>query len=73
MNIENAQNPKWINSDHTLIDLEIEHPRYGLIQFTASQNDIEESGREIFERAANGEFGPVADYVPPKTTEVVAK
>ena len=62
MNIENAQNPKWINSDHTLIDLEIEHPRHGLIQFTASPTDTEKSGREIFERAANGEFGTVADY-----------
>ena len=65
MNIENAQNPKWINADHTLIDLEIEHPRYGLIPFTASQTDTEKSGREIFERAANGEFGTVADYVQP--------
>lgn len=73
MKIENAQNPQWANADHTLIDCKIEHPVYGVIPFTASHDDVEDNGRDLFARAAAGEFGPVADYVPPKTTEVVAK
>jgi hypothetical protein len=61
----NAQNPQWANAAQTLIDCEIEHPIFGVIPFTASPDDVEEHGREIFARAFAGEFGTVADYVPP--------
>lgn len=35
------------------------------ILFTASAHDIEPHGRELYTRAMNGEFGPVAPYVAP--------
>ena len=46
------------------IDCEIEHPSYGWIPFTASPDDSEHLGVEIYNRAIDGEFGTVAEYVP---------
>jgi hypothetical protein len=36
-----------------------------VLPFTANQNDPEPSGREIFDRCLAGEFGEIAEYVPP--------
>ena len=46
------------------IDCEIEHPSYGWIPFTSSPDDSEPLGVEIYNRAVNGEFGAVEEYVP---------
>lgn len=59
----NARNPK--RNQATTIDLEIEHPALGWLPFTASPDDVEEHGRELFARATEGAFGPVADYIAP--------
>lgn len=61
-----AKNPKWINAEHSRIDLiaKFEHINYE-VPFTADPNDSAAHGRNIFTRAAAGEFGPVAEYVPP--------
>ncbi|WP_044547581.1 hypothetical protein [Mesorhizobium japonicum] len=45
------------------VDLEINHPEYGWIPFTASPDDSEELGREIFASAS-----PIAASYDPKTT-----
>lgn len=45
------RNPKY-NEDGS-IDVEIEHPLYGWIPFTARADDVEEHGREIFEQLKN--------------------
>lgn len=47
------------------IDLEIDHPKYGIIPFTASPDDPE--GAAIYAAALAGAYGPVAPYVPPPT------
>jgi hypothetical protein len=60
-----AKNPKFVNAGKTLIDLIVTHPIFGEIPFTASPDDVEDHGRDLFARAVAGEFGPVADYVPP--------
>lgn len=62
-----ARNPKF-NGDGT-IDLEIEHPAFGWIPFTASPGDVEAHGRDLFARATAGEFGPVAEFVAPTVAE----
>lgn len=67
MNIMNTRKPKH-NQDGT-IDLEINHPVFGWIPFTASPEDVEASGRELFARAKAGDFGPVADYIAPAPQE----
>jgi len=71
MNLQYAKNPVWVNAEHTMIDCEIEHPQYGLIPFTASPDDVEQHGRDIFAQLSQG---VVADYVPPPapTTEEIA-
>lgn len=63
--ITSAKNPKFANSEKTLIDLVATHSQYGEIPFTASANDSEESGRDLHARAIAGEFGPVSPYVAP--------
>jgi hypothetical protein len=35
------------------------------VEFTAAPFDVEEHGRELFERAFSGEFGEIAEYVEP--------
>jgi hypothetical protein len=66
MQLEYAKNPVWANAEHTMIDITIkwdgineEYP------FTASPTDVAEHGRAIFAAAQTGEYGPVAEYLPP--------
>lgn len=54
----NARNPQ--HNQVGTIDLEIDHPAFGWIPFTASPDDVEPHGRELYARAVAGEFGPVA-------------
>lgn len=71
--------PQWTSEEHTAIDCMATFDHIGEpVPFTANPNDSAAHGREIFERCAAGEFGEVADYVPPPepikevpTTEVV--
>jgi hypothetical protein len=51
------------------IELEYDHPVYGSIPFTSSFDDVEELGRELYQRALAGEFGEIDPYVPPSAYE----
>ena len=62
-----VKNPSY-NSVGT-IDLEIDHPVYGWIPFTASPDDAE--GAELYAQAVDGDFGVIAPYVEPPTPEPV--
>lgn len=66
-NYTQIKNPKWVNAEHTLIDCEVNfnHLPEEFVPFTADPNDIYPYCKEIFDRCASGEFGPVAEYVPP--------
>jgi hypothetical protein len=44
------------------IDCEIDHPQFGWIPFTASPDDIEQFGREVFAAIDKSIVGP---YAPP--------
>ena len=70
-----AKNPVWANEDKTVIWLDCKFSHYesiGMIEnngyygFTADPNDVEEHGRQIFEKAKAGEYGKVGEYVAPK-------
>ena len=52
------------------IDVEYEHPKYGWIPFTASPNDSEELGREIYALAMKSDVAPMPQ---PSTDEIAAK
>ena len=75
MKYTSVTNPRWANAEHTMIDCMVLFDSIGTeIPFGASPDDVEEHGREIFARAAAGEFGPVAEHVPrpPKVPEAVS-
>jgi len=68
-----AQNPRWVNAEHTLIDIEAkwEHlESEGYLTFTASPDDVEAHGVDLYNRIINGEFGTIAEYVAPPEPEV---
>jgi len=43
------------------IDVELFHPIYGWVPFTASDKDIELHGRVIYKSIIEGRFGPIAE------------
>jgi hypothetical protein len=66
MQLEYAKNPRWVNAEHTMIDLTIKWDFLDEeLPFTASPTDVEAHGRSLFEAAKDGQFGEVAEYVPP--------
>ena len=69
-----AKNPKWMDEEKTSIVLECKFSHYanlgmtendGYYEFLADPNDAEQHGREIYAKAANGDYGTVGDYVDP--------
>ena len=64
-----VRNPIYSKFDNSIIDCEVNHSVFGWIPFTASPNDVEEHGRELFEKLKAGEFGVIADYVQPVIEE----
>lgn len=70
MQLEYAKDPVWANANHTMIDLVIKWDQFPEEhQFTATLDDCEEHGRQIFVAAVAGEFGPVAEYIAPPDSE----
>jgi hypothetical protein len=65
MKLISASSPAWVNENQSVIDLVANFEGIGEVPFTASSTDREAHGRDIFARAAAGEFGPVAAYVAP--------
>ena len=64
-----CKEPKFSNFEETLIDVIWEHPDHGDIPFTASPDDSEAHGREIFSLAKEGKFGEVMPYDGPSPDE----
>ena len=71
MQLEYAKNPIWSNAEHTTIDLIIKWENIdAAYPFTASPNDCEAHGRQIFKLASEGVYGEIAEYVPPPVEEL---
>jgi hypothetical protein len=54
------KNPKY-NQNGT-IDIEMQHPVFSWVTFTASPDDVEEHGRLIFAEAQSGKYGAIKPY-----------
>jgi hypothetical protein len=67
----NARNAKYLNTEMTAIDLEYEHPVHGWIPFTATADDVEQLGQDLFNAAIAGDFGPITAYVAPTAQELL--
>lgn len=60
-----AKDPIYVDETGEIIDVKLNHPQYGWIDFTASKHDSEEHGRAIYAAAAAGEYGEISPYVAP--------
>ena len=58
-----ARNPQWVNSDHNMIDLEVNFAELEeeWLPYTSSPTDVCEHSRILYSRAAAGEFGDVSE------------
>ena len=65
------RNPKYTSLDGSIIDVELNHPEFGWIPFTASPDDVEQHGRDIYAAAIAGEYGPIAPYDGPSEEELL--
>ena len=60
-----ARNPQWVDSDHNMIDLEVNFSELEeeWLPYTCAPTDVCEHSRTLYSRAAAGEFGDVsAEY-----------
>lgn len=63
-----VKNVRWANSDKSSIDCEVLFTHLSeneFVLFSANPNDIEDYGREIYQRCLNMEFGLIAEYKTP--------
>jgi hypothetical protein len=54
--------PFFAVKDNSRINCTWDHPSCGPIPFTASPDDVESYGQEIYAEALAGEYGPVISY-----------
>lgn len=70
LTLESATNPIYVNAEQTAINLQVKFiEMQEILPFTATSFDDMDYGRDIYNRASNGEFGEVAPYVPEPTYE----
>lgn len=70
--IDSVKSPIWADPDNTLINVLITTSTTGVqeLPFTASSNDTEEIGRQIYQQCIDGLYGPIAPYIPPQPLPV---
>ncbi|APU00417.1 tail fibers [Aeromonas phage 3] len=70
-----AKAPVWANHEKTAINLKVRlsHLPKLEIKFTATPDDGQEHGRELFVRASHGEYGTISPCTAPTDEEVAAK
>lgn len=68
-----CKNPQYAAPDNSLINVEWNHPEFGWIPFTASPDDVEQHGRDIYAAAIAGEYGPIAPYDGPSEEELLGQ
>lgn len=66
--INNVRNPVWSNPEHTAVDLEVDFDEEDeeYVPFTASPNDSEAYGVELYNNAIAGNYGPIGDKPLPE-------
>lgn len=69
MLITNINNPRYTKSQVGVL-LTVTLPgREGPVDFCALPTDVTSYGRELYQRAVAGEFGPIAPYTEPTSTK----
>lgn len=68
-----ASAPVWANEGKTAITLKVRFGHYPQpLPFTATRDDTEEHGRELWSRSIHGEFGEIGPYVGMTADEELA-
>jgi hypothetical protein len=68
MNYTNVTNPIWANAEHTVINCEVDFDdlKEKFVPFSANPLDTSNpSSKQIFDQCVAGDYGVVAEYVPP--------
>lgn len=68
MKYTQVTNPQWANAEHTVINCDVNFDDLSeeFVPFTANPLDTANpASKEIFDACVAGEYGPVAEYVPP--------
>jgi len=62
----NAHSPVWADAQHTIVNLLVTFEWLTEeVNFTATPYDVEDYGRELFQRSLDGDFGEIGEYVEP--------
>ena len=68
MNYSQVKNPVWGNAQHTVINCDVDFDDLSeeFVPFTANPLDTSNpASKEIFDACVEGEYGQIAEYVPP--------
>ena len=66
MSIVNVTKPKYNNVEKTSIDVLVQFDGWAApVPFTASPDDPEPHGVQLFTDLILGKYGPIEDYAPP--------
>lgn len=68
-----VQDAVYASQAGDVIDCQIEIEGLGLLPFSASKNDPESHGRQLYEELIAGEWGEVAVFTPPDEGEIAAR
>lgn len=65
--LTSLSSPCWANEEHTAINCLITTSQFGneILPFTASQNDVEEHGKQLFKDISEDKYGEIAQYIAP--------
>ncbi|MEG2039678.1 MAG: hypothetical protein RR068_01015 [Hafnia sp.] len=66
----NIKNMNFVNEEQSAINLIADIDGVGEeLPFTANSTDVMDYGRELYQRAINGDFGEIVEYVAPVEVE----
>ena len=66
LTFESAHSPAYADAEGNCISLMVKFAEFDEeLPFGATNHDPHDHGRDLFERAEAGEFGPIAAYVAP--------
>jgi hypothetical protein len=66
--VVSVENPHWADAEHTMLDADVvfaELEYMGAIPFTAVDGADTKHGQEIWDAGTAGDYGEIAEYVPP--------
>jgi len=66
MEYTSVTNPIWADAEHSAINCIVDFVDVGTVPFTANPLDTSNpSSKQIFDECVAGDYGPVAEYIPP--------